>query len=297
MADMQEGSKRVADIHKLFCDAVIKLKPGMSAQAAALSMKTEFDTDHNGVIDRAEFGVMISKVLELRLSSDVEELLWSSCCKHETFAKWVVGNGTAEGRFAYDGDDEDIDRAEFECVISRVLALRLPGYVEELLWMDFCGHKSFASWVGDETETAEEPDSQRLWAQPRTVNCWGGDRDAGSAVQNGMKASASVRRPRPRPRSRPQPGSELSPTTSRFVSTTTVGLAAAAAQSTDLVQNSTGHLPAKVRALPKRAAPATAPMCTRRLNLDAADPNSERLHGASKGHRGASRGPPSSWDG
>jgi hypothetical protein len=116
-------SKTVADIHKLFCAAVIKLRPGMSAQAAALSFKTEFDTDHNGVIDRAEFGVMISKVLELRLSSDVEELLWSSCCKHETFAKWVVGDGTAEGRND-GGDGEDIDRAEFEGVVSKVLLWR-----------------------------------------------------------------------------------------------------------------------------------------------------------------------------
>ena len=260
--------KKVADIRKLFCAAVVKLRPGMSVQAAALSFKTEFDTDHNGVIDRAEFGVMISKVL--RLSSDVEELLWSSCCKHETFAKWVVGDGTAEGRNG--GDDGDIDRAEFEGVISKVLALRLPGYVEELLWIDFCGHESFASWVGDDAETAEETDSQRQWTQPRAVNCWGGD-DAGSAVQYDMKASASVRT-----RSRPQPGSERSPTTSRFVSTTTtVGLTAEATQSTDLVQNGKGHLPAKVwRASPKRT--------LRRLNLDA------------KG-RGAARGPPPSWDG
>jgi hypothetical protein len=224
---------------------------------------------------------MISKVLRVRLSSDVEELLWSSCCKHETFAKWVVGDGTAEGRNG--GDDEDIDRAEFEGVISKVLALRLPGYVEELLWIDFCGHESFASWVGDDAETAEEPDSQRQWTQPRAVNCWGGD-DAGSAVQHDMKASASVRT-RPRPRPRPQPGSERSPATSRFVSTTTtVGLTAAAAQSTDLVQNGKGHLPAKAwRASPKRTPLASAPMCTRRLNLDAANPNSEHSSGAGKG--------------
>jgi hypothetical protein len=120
------------------------------------------------------------------------------------------------------------------------------------------------------------------------VNCWGGD--AGSAVQNGMKASASAR-PRPLPRSRPQsrlgPGSEWSPATSKFVSATTVDLTAAAEQSTDLVQNGTGRLPAQ-RALHKRAPPATAPMCTRRLNLDAANPNSEHSPGAGRG-RGQGR--------
>jgi hypothetical protein len=164
-------------------------------------------------------------------------------------------------------------------VISKVLALCLPSDVEELLWIDFCGHESFASWVGDETETAEEP---RM--QPRApVNCWGGD--AGSAVQNGMKASASVR-PRTRPRSRPQPGSERSPTTS-------VSLTAAAAQLTDLVQNGTGHLPAKAWASPKHkhtplASPKRTPLAspamrTRRLNPDAANPNFGHLPGAGKG--------------
>ena len=49
----KQNCTKVADIHKLFCDAVIKLRPGMSAQAAALSLKTEFDTDHNGARLRA----------------------------------------------------------------------------------------------------------------------------------------------------------------------------------------------------------------------------------------------------
>jgi hypothetical protein len=48
------------------------------------------------------------------------------------------------------------------------VALRLPGHVEELLWIDFCGHERFASWVSDDTETAKEPDSQRQWAQQHT---------------------------------------------------------------------------------------------------------------------------------
>ena len=63
------------------------------------------------------------------------------------------------------------------------------------------------------------------------------------------------------------------------------------AQSTELVQNGTGHLPAKAWAPPKRAAPASAPMRTRHLNLDAANPSSEHLPGASKG-RGHIQGSP-----
>jgi hypothetical protein len=93
-------SKKVAAIRKLFCDTVFKQRPGLLenssdqacrfAAAVALQSDPEFDTNCDGVIDHNEFGVMISKVLALRLSSDVEELLWSSCCKHETFAEWMV---------------------------------------------------------------------------------------------------------------------------------------------------------------------------------------------------------------
>lgn len=55
----ERRTQKVADIRKLFCAAVIKLRPNMSSflrflrrvQAAALSLKTEFDTDNHGVID------------------------------------------------------------------------------------------------------------------------------------------------------------------------------------------------------------------------------------------------------
>ena len=241
-------------IRKLFGAAVIKLRPGMSAQAAALSVHTEFDTDCNGIIDRTEFGVMVSKVLAMRVASDVEALLWASCRRHKTFAKWVVGGGTSD-----DPSKRIIDRAEFGELISQVLAMRMPAYVEELLWASFCRHKTFAKWVRE--EKANEPDSR---PQPGVVHCWG---NHDGAAQKGLNArpdpaAGSGARPRPRPPS---------------VSTTTVNLTAAAAQLTGptrdpvpngtgllTVPNGTGLLTAPTWAS-SRTPPATSPTRTRRL--------------------------------
>jgi hypothetical protein len=235
----------VVAIRKLFGAAVIKLRPGMSAQAAALSVHTEFDTDCNGIIDRTEFGVMVSKVLAMRVASDVEALLWASCCRHKTFAKWVVGGSTSD-----DPSKRIIDRVEFGELISQVLAMRMPAYVEELLWASFCRHKTFAKWVRE--EKANEPDSR---PQPGVVHCWG---NHDGAAQKGLNArpdpaAGSGARPRPRPPS---------------VSTTTVNLTAAAAQLTgptrDPVPNGTGLLTAPTWAS-SRTPPATSPTRTRRL--------------------------------
>jgi hypothetical protein len=274
--------QKVAGIRKLFRTCLVKLRPGMSVEEATLSIRTEFDTDDNGVIDRAEFGG----------------------------------------------------------VISKVLALRLPGYVEELLWMDFCGHETFASWVGDETETAEEPDHRPCTAQPGAVHCWG---ERGSDVQSGLKArpAAASGRPRPRPRAeRPPPRPPVvlpplnmpaavqltdplqngsvcleaprgspnrawpasTPMPTRRLNTwgrdtclvpaegrgapscppTTVNLTASAAQLTDPLQSGSGHrLPAPALASASSSMPPATPlMRTRRLNLDTANPNSGHLPGA-----------------
>ena len=51
----------------------------MSALAAALSIRTEFDTDHNGMTNRAEFGLWAGGLVQAHDSSG-----------------WMVGDSTTE---------------------------------------------------------------------------------------------------------------------------------------------------------------------------------------------------------